>query len=387
MFLAGIFGSGQPAQPIAPIVNQPAAAVVAQATPEQTEVYAEVQKKLLNPAPSSSAATVQYITQPTIERTVASAPDELTVDEKLAALRSELVARMNAWTPAINFSGPAAYTPVSGAAFAPSQRIDQLSGTSLSDITVNGVSGLTDADIPDTVTASNYLLLSGGSLASTTISNLNLTTALAITSGGTGGISTTTARSNLGLAYATSSTAYYSTYKIAAWGDSLTGGAGGQTTYLTYLSQDLGGRPVYQGGVGAETSTQIATRMLAAPTKNSWTTIIWAGANNATDPTTVESDIASMVSSLGGNTHYLILTIPNGSAAISGTTAYNDIIAINAWIASNYPNNYFDIRTYLIQHGLSDVGITPTGQDNTDIANDTVPTSLRIAKLLAILTP
>ncbi len=35
-----------------------------------------------------------------------------------------------------------------------SQRIDQLSGTDLSDITVDGVSGLTDADIPDSITVS-----------------------------------------------------------------------------------------------------------------------------------------------------------------------------------------------------------------------------------------
>lgn len=40
-----------------------------------------------------------------------------------------------------------------------------LTGTDLTDITVHAVDGLTDADIPDDVTASNYLPLSGGTLS------------------------------------------------------------------------------------------------------------------------------------------------------------------------------------------------------------------------------
>ncbi len=58
-------------------------------------------------------------------------------------------------------SGPAA--PLSVEAFAPSQAIDQLSGTTLNNVTVNGVSGLTASEIP----ALDYLSLSGGSLTGT----------------------------------------------------------------------------------------------------------------------------------------------------------------------------------------------------------------------------
>jgi len=43
-------------------------------------------------------------------------------------------------------------------------RIDNLSGTKLTNITVSGVSGLADADIPDGITVSNYLPLAGGTL-------------------------------------------------------------------------------------------------------------------------------------------------------------------------------------------------------------------------------
>src|SRR3990167_1650402 len=44
------------------------------------------------------------------------------------------------------------------------QKIDKLSGVTISNSTVNGLSGLTDADIPNDITASNYLALSGGTL-------------------------------------------------------------------------------------------------------------------------------------------------------------------------------------------------------------------------------
>ena len=68
-------------------------------------------------------------------------------------------------------------------------KIDSLSGTKLTNVTVSGVSGLTDSDIPDTITASNYLLLTGGTITgSTTISgqtNLsNATTSLLTVSNG-----------------------------------------------------------------------------------------------------------------------------------------------------------------------------------------------------------
>ena len=56
-----------------------------------------------------------------------------------------------------------------------SQKIDKLSGTSLSDITVSGISGITDADIPDSLTASNYLPLAGGTLSGDLVLTGNLT--------------------------------------------------------------------------------------------------------------------------------------------------------------------------------------------------------------------
>ena len=127
-----------------------------------------------SPDLAPAAHPVSYVTPPLGQVLGAStenaSPQNFATVQQLADLQNQIDALKNlprsVFVP--SFSGPAASTPVSTATFALSQKIDQLSGTSLSNITVNGVSGLTDADIPDTITASNYLPLSGGTLSGTT---------------------------------------------------------------------------------------------------------------------------------------------------------------------------------------------------------------------------
>ena len=81
-------------------------------------------------------------------------PQEYATVQQFADLQQQINALAHApqqvFVP--SFTGPAPTTPVNTATFAQSQRIDNLSGTSLSNITVSGVSGLTDADIPDSIT-------------------------------------------------------------------------------------------------------------------------------------------------------------------------------------------------------------------------------------------
>src|SRR6202011_5346035 len=55
-----------------------------------------------------------------------------------------------------------------------SNRIDKLTGTKLTNITVSGVAGLSASDIPTSIVASNYLPLAGGTLTGT-LSGTNLT--------------------------------------------------------------------------------------------------------------------------------------------------------------------------------------------------------------------
>jgi len=74
-------------------------------------------------------------------------------------IRSELLSRINNLSSVTNSQYAANTT-----AIALTNKIDQLNGTSLTNITVNGVSGLTDADIPDNILLSGYLPITGGNL-------------------------------------------------------------------------------------------------------------------------------------------------------------------------------------------------------------------------------
>ncbi|MDY0891888.1 hypothetical protein [Frigoribacterium sp. CFBP9030] len=61
---------------------------------------------------------------------------------------------------------------------------------------------------------------------------------------------------------------------------------------------------------------------------------------------------------------------PRGSANHTAVTAINDTLA------RLFPQNYFDLRGYLVTQSIYDQGITPTAADLAAIANDTLPPSI-----------
>lgn len=130
---------------------------------------------------------------------------------------------------------------------------------------------------------------------------------------------------------------------------------------------------LFSGGVAGETSTQIATRFLAASTATrGQKTSIWAGRNNFSDPTTVKADIASMVAAFTG-LNYLVISVFNGAGQGIGTTEYDTIIQLNKDLAATYGSHYFDMRAYFVaQYDPNNA------QDVIDHAADITPTSLRI---------
>jgi hypothetical protein len=112
--------------------------------------------------PATTTIVYQTITQPVIERVVERGTVLGASTDSDAVTQDELDAALNAVRSQFGLLSASigANTFVSTPTFAQSQRID-----TLSNIILNGVSGLTDADIPDGVTASNYLLLTGGTLS------------------------------------------------------------------------------------------------------------------------------------------------------------------------------------------------------------------------------
>jgi len=176
---------------------------------------------------------------------------------------------------------------------------------------------------------------------------------VSINRGGTGSSTASIARDSLGVPYAQ---VYdlVGKFIIACWGDSFTQGAGSSGgANLDYPNQlsSISGFSNYNGGIGGQSSGQIATRMLADIPKHGYPTIIWAGRNNFTDTATVKADIAAMVSALGSNPNYLVLSIMNGSMGateMKGGANYDIIIALNKALERTYGSHYFDIRKAVV---------------------------------------
>ncbi len=91
--------------------------------------------------------------------------------------------------------------------------------------------------------------------------------------------------------------------------------------------------------------------------------IIWAGANNQSQPAAIIRDIASMTSSLPDPSHYLIIgTIPSTNDALAKT----------------YGPQFVDLRAWLMSDGPAAADVAPTAGDTEAAAAGMVPPSLTV---------
>jgi lysophospholipase L1-like esterase len=141
---------------------------------------------------------------------------------------------------------------------------------------------------------------------------------------------------------------------LATWGDSLTDGTGATGNSGRYPDVLRATRwpvsGVYEGGVGGETSTQIRGRMVADTIRNDWTTVLWAGRNNYSALETVLSDVEAMTDHLT-HSRFVVLSVINkasGQDEDAGSAGHTQIVALNAALATRYPNNYLDIRSLIV---------------------------------------
>lgn len=109
--------------------------------------------------------------------------------------------------------------------------------------------------------------------------------------------------------------------------------------------------------------------------------IIWVGRNDMafSNPfifNEVIENIQTMVNFLTPQMkRFLILstTTKANSAEYKGTSAYNQIVDLNNALKRLYPYNFVDIRDYLVNKCIYDIGLTPTATDLECMANDTLP--------------
>ena len=97
--------------------------------------------------------------------------------------------------------------------------------------------------------------------------------------------------------------------------------------------------------------------------------LLWMG-QNGPDTTRAIQDTKALIQQMTAlDKRYLVISKPGGTSAQDAEDAQ--------WFAE-FGRRFIPIRQYMVKYGLADAGITPTAQDIIDMANGTVPSSLRV---------
>ena len=140
------------------------------------------------------------------------------------------------------------------------------------------------------------------------------------------------------------------TTSIAMWGDSMTPPTA-RAMELLYAGQ----REVFDGGIAGQVSADIAARQAADSGRRDWITIFWYGHNDvridtSTAAARVKADLAASIARLTpGNNRFVVLSlVNNASDGKRGSAQYQTVMQLNADLAALYPQNYFDIRSFMV---------------------------------------
>lgn len=111
-------------------------------------------------------------------------------------------------------------------------------------------------------------------------------------------------------------------------------------------------------------------------------TIIWAGRNDKKSGDHIfqtRDNIQAMIDHLGenGKTHVLVLSICNGiaDAEYKGSVPHARILQLNKVLEESFGDRFIDVRSYMVNKAIYDMGMTPTSQDLEDIKKDCIPRS------------
>ena len=98
--------------------------------------------------------------------------------------------------------------------------------------------------------------------------------------------------------------------------------------------------------------------------------IIWAGTNNTQDGAidTIIKSIQAMINNLNHNRYIII--------GLTSKNYHPDVEDKNKKLCNTFGKYFLDIRRYILDFGLDDMGITPTDDDIADIADGEIPRSL-----------
>ncbi len=162
---------------------------------------------------------------------------------------------------------------------------------------------------------------------------------------------------------------------ITTYGDSLTG-TGVPTTYPQFLQQLNTGQAITNKGVGGFKSSDMLTAMQLGGVYLQDTLILWIGVNDISFdvPTqTTKDNILAAVALIPHNRWMIFGTLNWDYISWPlGSSRYNQVIALNSWMATAFGDHYFDMRAYLVS--LYNPSIP---QDVIYHDNDSVPWSFK----------
>ena len=325
----------------------------------------------------------QRMVEKTIEKIV-SGLSQTDLDSGISSVRSELNNLNTNLTSKINnlSSDTSRQTSAVYNAVSLTNKIDTLSGTRLSNITVSGVTGLADADIPDTITASNYLPLAGGTLTG----NLLMPASAYLNFGTGSGSSGYGIRDNSGTMQVKSSAGSWNDIAVSQWITS------SNDVYYTTGNVGIGTTSPYAklsvvGPVVAEyfhaTSTTASTFPYASSTALTISGSAYIGSLNG--PLQANNGLVSATTSVGsiyGGTGLDSSALTGIAQIVAGTWSASSTLS-TAYGGTGWNN--LQANTLLLGNGAGRIATTSAGTDGYVLALSAgVPTWLATSTLSTI---
>ncbi|WNM65945.1 hypothetical protein SEA_BIRTHDAYBOY_4 [Gordonia phage BirthdayBoy] len=149
---------------------------------------------------------------------------------------------------------------------------------------------------------------------------------------------------------------------VAAWNSVTVAGVAGA------ISLDSGQYKFTRATAGTAVSVPLPVPALVneAAAMRAAINVIWIGQNGPSDDRAL-GDVDAIIQEMTAATkRFIVMSKPTSTDALD--TRYQ----------LKYGRRFISPRKFLVQHGLSLAGITPTTQDTADIAAGTVPSSLRV---------
>lgn len=98
--------------------------------------------------------------------------------------------------------------------------------------------------------------------------------------------------------------------------------------------------------------------------------IVWIGTNDTPNDIGIDKYLKYIRNIIGNTERYLVV-------GMTAKKIMQNIEEINNKLNDEFGCHFVDIRKYMLSYALSDLSIAPTEQDETDINNGEIPTSLR----------